>query len=113
MGACVQRYVYTAEELRAVAIQQQKADQGFRDVEGFLKSRIANNEPAIVDFPGAVFKTLNCTIEYPGVLRITVDSTFRAVPFTRLNESLGGNFFNNSVHRDPEVNSDRVAAPFL
>jgi exodeoxyribonuclease VII large subunit len=35
---------YTEEELRAVAIQQQKADQGFRDVEGFLKRRIANNE---------------------------------------------------------------------
>ncbi|HEV3413403.1 MAG TPA: exodeoxyribonuclease VII large subunit [Puia sp.] len=39
---------YSAEELRAVAIQQQKADQGFRDVEGFLKSRIANNEPVTV-----------------------------------------------------------------
>jgi exodeoxyribonuclease VII large subunit len=39
---------YTAEELRAVAIQQQKAEQGFRDVEGFLKSRIVNNEPVRV-----------------------------------------------------------------
>jgi len=35
---------YSAEELRAVAIQRQKAEQGFRDVEGFLKSRIAGNE---------------------------------------------------------------------
>ncbi len=35
---------YTAEELRAVEIQQRKAEQGFRDVDGFLKSRIANNE---------------------------------------------------------------------
>lgn len=39
---------YSADELRAVAIQQQKAEQGFRDVEGFLKSRIANNEPVRV-----------------------------------------------------------------
>jgi exodeoxyribonuclease VII large subunit len=39
---------YTSEELRAVAIQQQKADQGFRDVEGFLKSRIAKREPVRV-----------------------------------------------------------------
>jgi len=39
---------YTGEELRAVAIQQQKAEQGFRDVEGFLKSRIASNVPVRV-----------------------------------------------------------------
>jgi exodeoxyribonuclease VII large subunit len=35
---------YTAEELRAVAIQQQKASEGYRNVEVFLKSRIVNKE---------------------------------------------------------------------
>jgi len=39
---------YSAEELRAVAIQQQKASDGYRDVEGFLKSRIVNNDPVKV-----------------------------------------------------------------
>jgi exodeoxyribonuclease VII large subunit len=39
---------YSADELRAVAIQQQKASEGFRDVEGFLKARIVNNEPVSI-----------------------------------------------------------------
>ena len=36
---------YSEDELRALDIQQRKANEGFRDVEGFLKSKIARNEP--------------------------------------------------------------------
>jgi hypothetical protein len=109
MGACVQRYVYTAEELRAVAIQQQKADQGFRDVEGFLKSRIANNEPAIVDFPGAVFKTDNRLIENLGIFGIAIDSAFSGVPFTGIGQTFCGNLPSLSIHRDSQINGQEFA----
>jgi exodeoxyribonuclease VII large subunit len=39
---------YSADELRAVAIQLQKASEGYRDVEAFLKARIASKEPVRV-----------------------------------------------------------------
>ncbi len=39
---------YTEEEIKAIEIQQKKAEQGFRDVTTFLKNKIVSGEPITV-----------------------------------------------------------------